>query len=288
MLLKEKHGTRYNNLIPKRILKFLCNYWTVVVLFSVVGLVVDSTVIPGSVGKFMGNIFLYGINYNGAWWFVLTYIILLILSPILIKLVNNSNSLFLIFESGILYFIAYLFRFKFVFYMPNRVLNWMWQQSILLGTSQFSFMIGLICYEKKCISKLRTWLQTLREQGTPYKVKIVYILLGCVLPLIAFIGHCVIQSLIIAPITARTVLISLFVLELPSWLNKFLLLMGKHSTNIWLIHMFFYMYLFEGLVFKAKYPVAIFTFMMIICLCVSCFINAVNTVIIRFVENVHV
>ena len=49
--------------------------------------------------------------------------------------------------------------------------------------------------------------------------------------------------------------------------------MGKHSTNIWLIHMFFYLYLFKDFVYVAKYPLAILALMLVICIGCSYIIN---------------
>lgn len=48
---------------------------------------------------------------------------------------------------------------------------------------------------------------------------------------------------------------------------------GEHSTNIWLVHMFFYTYLFEGFIFKFKYPIIIFIMMIGLSLVSSHIIN---------------
>ena len=59
-------------------------------------------------------------------------------------------------------------------------------------------------------------------------------------------------------------------------LEGVLLLLGKHSTNIWLTHMFFYNVLFVNFVFIAKYPIAIFAFMMALTIGSSYIINLIN------------
>lgn len=75
----------------KRIIKFLINYWIILILFSIIGNLVNSNDIPISLERFLGNVFLYSISYNGAWWFVATYVLLVILSPIIYKIVSNIN-----------------------------------------------------------------------------------------------------------------------------------------------------------------------------------------------------
>lgn len=59
-------------------------------------------------------------------------------------------------------------------------------------------------------------------------------------------------------------------------MERFFLFIGAHSTHIWLTHMFFYLYLFNGLVYKAIYPLAIYAFMIVITLTVSVILNYIE------------
>lgn len=206
-------------------------------------------------------------NYNGAWWFVVTYIILLLLSPILARLVEKTNMPVLLFSSGILYFVAYLFRAEFILDISNPVLSWIWQQSILLGTSQFSYTVGMLCYQYDWIGRLRMFL----SGGSLRRLRKTVIVV--VLPVMAFLAHCVVQTLFVAPFTAVTVLASLFSADRPRWLDRSLVFLGRHSTNIWLCHMFYYFTLFDGLVFRARFPLLIVTFMFGICIATSYLID---------------
>ena len=95
------------------------------------------------------------------------------------------------------------------------------------------------------------------------------------LPAVAFLGHCVVQSLFVAPFTAAAVLASLFLAKLPVGVEKCFLVLGKHSTNNWLVHMFFYHRLLPGLVFAAKYPLLILLGMLAICFAVSAVIDRI-------------
>lgn len=108
-------------------------------------------------------------------------------------------------------------------------------------------------------------------------------LLVCVA--VTFIFHCFVQSLIVAPITGTIVLMCFHLLDKPEWMEKLFLLLGKHSTNIWLIHMFFYLVLFKNLIFRLKEPVFIFVGMIILCMGVSVLINQIEKVIIMFLHT---
>lgn len=213
----------------------------------------------------------------------MTYILLFALSPWLIHFADRCHPLMTILLSGTVYFAAYLFRFQFPVIMPTPVADWIWQQAILLGTSQFGYMVGMICRKERLFTRLRGYLQSEGENAGG-KIRMLKVSIW-VLPIAAFVGHCVVQSLIVAPITAGTVLLWLFTVQLPDWLDRLLLLMGKHSTNIWLSHMFFYFTLFNGLVFYAKYPLFIFMLMMVICLGVSYMVNALYRLVCTLLER---
>ena len=274
ILLNEKHKDQYNGYIIKKAFSFLLNYWIVVIIFCIVGkFTSNQTIIPGSIVDFLGNIFLFDISYNGAWWFVVTYMFLIALSPVTINICKKNNSILLILISGTLYFVAYIFRFVLTVSIDNTLLQWVWEQVKLLGTSQFAYVTGVIVYKEKWVSSLRLYLKDYKNYRHK---KAVFYSIVYVFPVLAFLGHCIVQSLIVAPITAFTVLLSLFISELPDKINKLLIMLGEHSTNIWLVHMFFYMYIFEDLVFKAKYPILILIFMVTVCVFTSYSINAIK------------
>ena len=65
--------------------------------------------------------------------------------------------------------------------------------------------------------------------------------------------------------------------------ERVLLFLGDHSTNIWLTHMFFYAYVFEGLVIKARYPVLMLIFMLVLCIFTSYIIKGIQYVIEKHV-----
>lgn len=280
-LLGEKHGTQYGNVILKKLLRFLSHYWIVVALFCMIGLITGhGDTIPGSVFTFLGNILLYRISYNGAWWFVVTYVFLCALSPISIKLTKRLPPAILIGVSGVTYLASYLFRFRFPLSIPNAVLDWAWQQFVLLGTSQFGYMIGMVCRKNRCLAGLRKYLYE-KPAARHISVRIIII----VLPFAAFLGHCMVQSAIVAPITAASVLLWLYLCSHPAWVNWILLFLGRHSTNIWLTHMFFYLTLFSNLVFVAKYPLLIFVFMMMLCLCSSWLIDGIEKLLWKYTRR---
>lgn len=119
-LLREKEGKSFCKSIIKRLAKFYLGYLVVLILFTLIGLMSGSETIPVSFEKFIGNLFLAGMSYNGAWWFVLTYIFLVLLSPLLTGISKKTNPFLLISVSGAVYLAAYIFRFVHVISLPGK------------------------------------------------------------------------------------------------------------------------------------------------------------------------
>ena len=92
-------------------------------------------------------------------------------------------------------------------------------------------------------------------------------------------------QLIVAPITGIIVLMCFHLWDKPEWMEKSFLLLGKHSTNIWLIHMFFYLVLFKNFIFRLKEPALIFVGMFVLCIVISILINQIEKLIADGVKS---
>lgn len=277
-LLNEELGKQYKKRIPGKLARFMCNYWIVLILFSIVGLAFNKhDIIPQSINNFLGNMFLYNMSYNGAWWFVLTYVILLLLSPMLAYVIKETSTLMPIIVSSGIYFVAYLLRYKILIELSPQILDWILDQSILVGTSQYGYIIGM-CFRKN------RWIGRLRNLFTEWTY-LKKAILTIVVPLLVLLSHCFAQSVFFAPFTAITTLVALFLIKTPKKIDAILAFLGKHSTNIWLIHMFFYVSLFNGFVFRAKYPVLIVSEMFALCIVTSFIINMIYVPICNWVVN---
>lgn len=271
MFLYEQWRENYFKESGKRIKKFILHFWLIVIVFSLIGIFIKNSMIPESFMSFVGNMLLVQTSYNGAWWFVLTYIFLIGLCPMMGAIIQKLNVFVIVVLSGGWYFVSYIFRFVYMLELENTVLAWSWRQILLIGTSQFAFVIGMVFYKYKVVERLKKSLD---------RKKICSILLVG-FPVLVFGFHCKVQSLIIAPITGIVTVTSFTLWNKPLWARYFFTFMGKHSMNIWLTHMFFYQVLFEGLVFKAKEPILIYLSMLGLCIIVSYCIDGIETVLMK-------
>ena len=262
----------------RRIVKFISHFWIVVCLFCVVGLVMGHTAIPGDLPSFVGNMLLYDMSYNGAWWFVVTYVLLIPLTPVFVWCVNRFKPVLIVLGSGVIYFVSYVFRFVLVLNISNAVAAWVWNQLILLGTSQLAFAIGIVFQKYNVMD----WLMARKER----RPKCCAVAIA-VLPAAMFLLRCIEPSLIIAPLSGLVTIISFHLWKKPAGIRWFLEYMGRHSTNIWLVHMFFYMTMFPKLIFASEIPVLILLVLLLACIVTSYLVDGIEAVITKLTDGVR-
>jgi len=232
--------------------------------------------ILGGLTEFLLNFFVLSNSYNGAWWFLQTYIILVLLSPVLTRLITTFNSISLLFISGIIYFLSYVQRIKHVIdFNDNTLFNMFLTAVVLVGTSQFPYVVGSIFAKEKIYSKIYS-----KFNFSSYKN--FFCLIGIFLLVII---HAIFQSMFIAPFTAITFICLFNIMDKAIYIQKVLIFFGNHSTNIWLTHMFFYITFLSELIFAPGYPVLIFIWLLLLCLITSYIIDTIYRPIIRFIDK---
>ena len=252
----------------KRILRLMLNYWIILVLFSVLGLLYSKqSVIPGSFVSFLKSIVLIH-SYNGAWWFLNTYIIFLLI-PAVVKF-------FPVKKISPVAGIALCLAVQVGWYFLNKFGVWpaiseekyflafiMKELKNLIGILPAAWVGAFLC-KGDLINKVFHYYQT--------RVKNVHIrklVLG-VIWMLAFVVMNIIHK---AALTIFFAILSFLLFNI--WEKgrvsvRIWSFLGKHSTNIWLTHMFFYATLFTGLVQIVKYPLLMLGFLLVLCIVASC------------------
>lgn len=272
----ENNNTNYNKNNRIRILKLYINTWIVLFLFIIVlGTITrNSSVYPINIKEFLLTVTLINPAYNGAWWFLTTYILLVVLSSSINKIVKKYNVIVIIFISFIIYFMAYIQIIKGILNFDNVILEYIVRQLALLGTSLFPYIIGAIFAYKKIYSKLYTVVNKFK-----YKNIIIIALISLMI-----VAHGIVQTLFVAVFTGIAFICSFNLLDKPQWINKLLLYLSNHSTNMWLIHMFLYSIYFRKLVFLPKYPIVIYIWLIILSLLCSYMVKLIYNPIIKLLD----
>lgn len=255
----------------------LINYWIILIAFSIIGLITKNDVIPTSVARFVKHFFLLEKSYNGAWWFLLTYVLLVLVSKPMHLVVQKLNPYVLVIVSFGIYFVSYVQRFKNVVSLNSGFANWIIMQIALLGTSFLPFICGMMFYKYKVFTKLRNLLN---KRFNDIQLTV----LGAIIFLALVIGHGIVPSVFVAPFTGLVIIVIFNVVKKGEFINKIFDFLGQHSTNIWLTHMFFYSVLFKNFIFIAKYPLLIFAFMMLLTISCSYIINIIYKPLIKLIR----
>lgn len=263
-LSSQKNNGLKSNL--KRLLSFMINYWIIIVLISIAGLIIGSDTVPKSLPTFLKNFFVISFSYNGAWWFVKTYIIFVFLSILLYKLVKKCHFLLLIPVSFILYTVSYLGRFG-GFTFSSSLISWVFDTITRFGTSLFPYIIGMIFCKHDVFTKIK---EKIRVNKLVSFIFFAVILVGC------FFVHIIFKSLYFSVFFAVAIIVGFNFWQKPKFINAIFNFLGEHSTNIWLTHMFFYLHPFDDFVFIAKYPILILLLMLAITIACSYLLKLIN------------
>lgn len=270
---KEKYFK--NNLI--RIFKLYINYWIILFLFvNCLGPIMgQGNNYPGDFKTFILTFTGVSPAYNGAWWFFTTYILLVLASPIINKFIIKYNNILIVVLSFVFYVIGYIQRIKGGIGFDNEIINWFIRQLALFGTSQFPFIIGIVFVHNKIYSKLYNVINHKKYKN----------LLGTSIIILMIVAHGFVETLFVAVFTGIIFICVFNLIDKPKWINKLLSFLGNHSTNMWLIHMFFYMIYFKELVFKPEYSFLIFPWLVILSLMSSYVINFIYNPIIKILDK---
>lgn len=271
-ILWESDRNYYKNRI-KSVIQLVVSFWVIVIFFSLLSILNGyGQEMPGSFLKLIGNLLLYKMNYNGAWWYLITYILLVATSPIIIQNIKNTKGPIMILSFIVIYIISYYVRFH---YVTN---NFVITQLYLYGMTVAEYAIGVYFYEYKIFSKVKTVI----------KVNILTYISCFVLFILMLLGRTLLApTLFVAPITGVALILMFHILyDERNIIFRMLKFVGNHSTNIWLIHMFFYQYMFVDLIWKFKYPVLIYIFSIIITISFSCALHKIQVLFIRKINKV--
>lgn len=269
----------------KRIINLLLNYWIVLVLFALISLMVcNSSETLSNPIIFIKN-FLLLETYNGAWWYLHSYVVILVIPTTILLWIPNHVK----FKTGI----GICFACNIIMYMADRLsllpeginslfIRYCYTELVRVVGILPAIWIGALFCRYKIVSRVR-----LKFLGKfTHSVLRKYIL--AISFFVLFMGVSVIHKVVFfLPVTIIVFL--LFNLwEKNSKTEKLFLFLGKHSTNIWLVHMFFYAYVFEGLVMAVKYPICMLVFMLILCCLTSGIINVILQEIKKLISETKI
>lgn len=241
----------------KGLLSLLCSYWLVVILFTGVSyLSGHGAFMPGNAGRFVRNLLLLEHSFNGAWWYMFTYAVLVIFSPLLLQFIKSNNVFIVIIPAFGIYCVGFYTRY----YVASA--SWLLLKVGPLAMTLFEYILGAVALKYKVFSRICD------KMTLPNRTIRCVFAAGIIIAL-GYVRTTVIGSLFVAPVSGFAVMTIFHFWRKPNFVQKVFSYIGYHSTNIWLTHMFFVQSLFKNFVYVAKYPLLIFALMLIITLIIS-------------------
>lgn len=258
----------------KGLLSVFCSYWLILIVFSIVSIAIgQGDYMPGSFKKFLLNALSLENSYNGAWWYMFSYAVLVVISPVLLKWVKRCHPVIVLGIGLVIYCVAYFVRFKLGYS------NWLLGKFGPFGMTLFEYLLGALALKYQVFTRIHIISEKLPKAA--------YWLLATALMLGMLYGRTkVVPSLFVAPVTGFVVMSLFHFWNKPQVVKRAFLLVGRNSTNIWLTHMFFYLVIFKNLVYIAKYPLLIFALMLAITIPLSMLLQLVERPIQKRIASI--
>lgn len=256
-----------NKDLMKRILSLYKHFWKVFLIVVPISLILHVPRVDLHLSSFIHNFFALSLTYNGEWWFLTPYLLLIIFSPILIRFVNKVNN-------NILLFMFLIILNSFIYYVyPNifslKIFN-SYSTTLLHGNfaNMFSclppFLCGMIFAKTQLLDKIKS-----KFSGYYF----IDIICCCILIILIFFRRHVINwDFIFAPIFIICVMIILCN-SLFKYLRLVLVKIGEQSTNIWLTHSFFCYLWCQKFIYLPKYSILIFLLLLTVSYVFGLFID---------------
>ena len=73
----------------RRVFYLYLNYWIVFALLIPIGCIIRPELYPGNLSKLILNLIAWDYSYNSSWWFLFPYILIILSSGLLFKLLNK-------------------------------------------------------------------------------------------------------------------------------------------------------------------------------------------------------
>lgn len=258
----------------RRALSLYVNYLIVFALFIPLGCIINPNLYPGNILTLLLNLCGLIYTYNGAWWFLLPYIILTVFSYFIIHrlFANNikQDILALIF-SGVLYVLCYILK---DIYIPKNVLEHILLVFINCIFMLFSFVVGILYVKYDLIQKSLDKLHYLSNKS-----------LFAILILICFIKLLLGNSSIINLPFVLLFIPLMVSINKANYINKLFIFLGKHSANMWLTHYFFCWFIFGNRIYKLYYPIVIFLCLILLSILSSFVIKSLFTPLKKMIRK---
>ena len=248
--------------IFKRITNLYVHLWGVYLVILPIACCIYPGKYPGDIQTFFKNFFSISCSYNAEQWFLFPYILLLCLAkPIFICVERVKPIIFFILVLAIQ--LVYLITVK---YIGLQVIR-----DYLSGAINLFFVLGFILpFALGVAAKKYLWVESVSKCFGTVKY------LPCLILIVIGIIRMFLPSQSLQPFVMLALVLFFPIIDIPKWVNRILSYMGKHSTNLWLIHTWLCYYLFKDFIYSFRFPILIFLVTAILSLLISRIVDMIS------------
>lgn len=254
----------YEVSVCKRLVRLLTGFWFVFILALISGIFLERSPldvygknIPFTVfylildGLGLSNI-MKTPTFNGTWWYMSYAILLVFITPYIIKWVKKAPG-----TSLVISLIFPRFLTSDIFISP-----FYWYS--------FTLVLGITCAEFNIFERMNVYFKPKRHIDI-----ILMLIVGYYLAKVRDGFYDGVDG-ILAAFVCYTVYCLISKIPL---LNKTLMILGKHSMNLFFIHTFICVYYFRKFIFSFYYPIVVFGILLLITMLMSLSIEQLKKII---------
>jgi hypothetical protein len=247
------------SIIVKQLKKLYINYWIIFIIFVPVSFFVG--IRSSNFDELFNNLIGYSSTYDGEWWFFSVYVLAMLTYPISIKIIRRSSissivciMLMSVGSRTILPRLAGIDLFL------DFTQTFFYNEISFLLNYLPSFLMGCTFAKFNLFSKIK---QLFKENNLDIAIVYILILVGIIYLRYSLYDPVYYDYLFAHEYILETVHVVSFLK-----LDKVFAVLGKHSSNMWLMHSFFCYQYFQFLVYYPKITVIIVVWLAVIC--ISC------------------
>lgn len=239
---------KISSVILKRFKAMYTSLWKVFAVFIPICMLSDVKRVTKSVGDVLLNFIGLKTNYNREWWFFAPYLILILMIPIIRKLVDKSKNLYIgltlvciatVFSE---FLFPYLAEASGLVKYDENLLYVLLKNTVKLFPG---FLGGCVFAKYDALTKIKT-----RLSGNIVYSLLAITTVGIIICIRGLIGEDYDYLLVMLFVPAVTVSLN----NKPGgYVHLLLNVIGRESTNMWLIHSFYCYYLCQSIVYAPYY-----------------------------------
>lgn len=255
----------------RRTLSLVFNFWLVCLLFIPLSAFTNPQVVPGDFCTLLTSVAGLNMAYNGAWWFLLPYVVLTLVSRPLISTIMNGDKAVVVGSVVVSLLCLLAGYFCSGIALCGGVVEMLVCFACNLMQLLLMFVLGIVAVRYD-------WAGWFRK-----RVKPLYACLGMALLLVLKLSIGA-SGLLNPPFVVLFILLFIS-MNVHGAVGRMLVLLGDYSANMWLFHYFFFSGVCGAWLFSLRYPLLIFLMLTVLSLLTSIIITRLYNPVRNFIRR---